>query len=156
MKKLVVISTVLIVLIAVGGFLAKSKYDSMLAATSQGLSLGSEHGKMGFQSHCMIGLKIKYASCATTECELSANGYIVGCMETARKDDFCNNVPRLHDTNRALYWASKTCAENSLDEDRCPKYLHKFVSICTGQAEGRTISRKELFESGLEKGLKPR
>ena len=154
MKKAVVISTVVIVLIAAGGFLGKSKYDSILTATSQGLSFGKAYGKMVTQSNCILGLKIKYASCTTTECELSANGYIAGCMKTAEKDDFCNNVPRIQNTDQALSWASKTCSENGLVTDRCPKYIHKYVSVCTEQAEGRAISRKEIFESGFKKGLK--
>lgn len=155
MKKKLVISMVVIAgLIAVGGFLAKSKYDAMLTATSQGLNLGNAYGKMVSQSNCMLGLKMKYAECTTTECELSANGYIAGCMETAEKDDFCSTVPRIQNVDQTLSWASKTCAENGLDADRCPKYIHKYVSICTEQAEGRKISQKELFETSYEKGLK--
>ena len=154
MKKVVVISIVVVALVAVGVFIGKSKYDSMLAATSQGLALGDSFGKMVTQSNCILGLKIKYAACTTTECELSANGYIAGCMEAAEKDGFCNNVPRIQNTDQALNWASKTCSENSLGTDRCLKYIHKFVSVCTGQAEGRKVSEIELLKDGFEKGLK--
>lgn len=155
MKKAVVVTiVVVVVLVAVGVFVGKRKYDSVLAATSQGLSLGKAYGKMISQSNCILGLKIKYASCSTTECELSANGYIAGCMETAEKDDFCTNVPHIQNTDQALSWASKTCSEYGLGTDKCPKYIHKYVSVCTAQAEGRTLSKKELFESGFEKGPK--
>ncbi len=155
MKKVVVVSIVVVVVLLAGGvYLGKRKYDSMLTATSQGLSLGKTYGKMITQSNCTLGLKIKYASCGTTECELSANGYIAGCMETAEKDDFCSNVPHIQSTNQALSWASKTCLEYGLGMGRCLKYIHKYVSVCTAQAEGRTLSNKELFESGFEKGLK--
>jgi len=153
-KKIVVTIVVVVVLVAVGVFLGKQKYDSILTATSQGLSLGKAYGEMISQSNCILGLKIKYASCSTTECELSANGYIAGCMETAEKDDFCSNVPRIQNTDHALGWASKTCTEYGLGSDRCPKYIHKFVKVCSEQAEGRTLSNKELFDSGFEKGLK--
>lgn len=155
-KKIVATIVVVVVLVAVGVFLGKKKYDAMLTATSQGLSLGKAYGEMIAQSDCILGLKIKYASCNTTECELSANGYITGCMETAEKDDFCSNVPRIQDTDLALGWASKACTEYGLGSNRCPKYIYKFVKVCTEQAEGRTLSNKELFESGFEKGLKQR
>ena len=155
MKKVVIVSIVaVVVLLATGGYLAKRKYDSLLAATSQGISFGQGYGNMIAQSSCTLGLKVKYASCNTAECELSANGYIVGCMGAAKKDDFCASVPNIKNTDQALGWASKTCSENGLGSDKCLKYIHKFVSVCTAQTEGRTLSSKELFESGLEKGLK--
>jgi outer membrane murein-binding lipoprotein Lpp len=153
-NKIIVFAVLVVVLLLGGAYLGKKKYDSMLAATSQGLSLGKAYGKMITQSNCSVGLQIKYASCGTTECELSANGYIVGCMETAEKDDFCSNVPHIKNTNQTLSWASKTCSEYGLGTDRCLKYIHKYVSMCTEQAEGRTLSTKEVFESGVEKGLK--
>lgn len=154
MKKAVVVTiVVVVVLVAVGVFLGKKKYDSMLAVTSQGLSFGKAYGKMAAQSDCILGLKIVHASCSTTECELSANGYIAGCMETAEKDNFCTNVPNIQHTDQALNWASKTCSEYGLG-GKCLKYIHKFINVCTEQAEGRTLSKKELFEKGFEKGLK--
>lgn len=152
MKKTVVV-IIVVALVAVGVFVGKRKYDSMLAATSEGLIFGKTYGKMISQSNCILGLKIKYASCNTTECELSANGYIAGCMETAEKDDFCTTIPNIQNTDQALSWALKTCSEYGLGTDKCPKYIHKYISLCTAQAEGRTLSKKELFENGFEKGL---
>ncbi len=155
MKKVFVITIAVIVVFAAAGvFLGKQKYDAMLAATSQGLSLGSTYGKTVVQSNCILGLKTQYASCSTTECELAASGYIAGCMKTAEKDDFCSNVPHIRDTDPALRWASKTCSEHGLGTDRCLSYIHQYVSVCTEQAEGRTLSNKELFEHGVERGLK--
>lgn len=155
MKKKVVVSIVVVVaLLAGGGYLAKWKYDSLLAATSQGLRLGKAYGKLVTQNSCAPGLKMKYASCTTTECELSANGYIAGCMQTAEKDGFCSKVPNIRDTDQALSWASKTCSENGLGADRCLQYIHKFISECTAQTEGKVLSKKELFESGFDKGLR--
>lgn len=157
MKKAIVVSAVVVVVLLGGGaYFAKDKYDSMLAATSQGLSLGKAYGQLTTQTNCMLGLKMKYAACGTTECELSANGYIAACMETAEKDNFCSSVPRISNTDQAVSWASRTCAENGLGADRCSKYIHKYVAVCTAQAEGRKLSSKEVFENGFQKGLRDR
>lgn len=157
MKKVAGISiAVLVVLLAVGIYAGKQKYDSMLTAASQGLALGKAYGKMISQSSCVLGLKMKYTACGTTECELSANAYIAGCMENAAKDEFCRSVPNIRDTNKALSWAAKTCSKYNPEADKCLKYIHKFVSVCTEQTEGRTLSNKEIFDSGFEKGLKER
>lgn len=136
------------------GYISKQKYDSLLKATSEGLALGKAYGKMISQSNCMFGLKMKYASCDTTECELSANGYIFGCLENAEKDSFCSSIPNINKTDIAINWVSQTCADNNLGNDRCLKYMHKFVSVCTEQNEMRKLSKGELFESGFKKGLK--
>jgi outer membrane murein-binding lipoprotein Lpp len=153
MRKVIVASIVVAVVVLAGAtYFAKRKYDSLLAATSQGLTLGKAYGKMTSQSSCILGLKMKYASCNTTDCELSANGYIAGCMEAAQKDGFCTDVPRMKNTDAALSWAAKTCSENGLSTGRCLKYIHRYVSVCTAQTEGRTLSKKEFFDSGVEKG----
>lgn len=155
MKKIVVISITMFVvalLLAGGIYLGKQKYESMLKATSQGLSLGKAYGKMISQSNCMLGLKMKYSSCGTTECELSANGYIAGCLGAAEKDAFCSTVPNIQDTDKALSWVAKTCFEYRLGAEKCLKYMHTFVNVCTEQVEGRALSNKEIFESGFKKG----
>ncbi len=154
-KKIVALSIVAVVtLLSVVGYMAKQKYDSMLKATSEGLTLGRTHGKMINQSNCILGLKMKYASCTTTECELSANGYISGCIKAAEKDSFCTSVPNIKETDKALSWVSKTCSANRLGSDKCHKYMHKFISACTEQNESRNLSKAEVFENSFKKGLK--
>jgi len=113
MKKSVILITIL-ALLAAGGYFGKQKYDSILKATSVGLSYGKSFGKMVTQSNCLLGLKAKYYSCSTLECELSATGYIAGCLNTASKDEFCHSVPNIKDTDQALRWVSKTCSEFNL------------------------------------------
>ena len=154
MKKIVVLTiTGVVILIALGISIGKQKYDSMLTATIQGVTIGKAYGKMVAQSNCMLGLKMQYATCSTTECELSANGYITGCMATAEKDKFCNTVPPIQNTVQTLNWASKTCSEYGLSTDRCEKYIQTYVSICTEQNEGRALSKMEIFENGMEKAI---
>jgi hypothetical protein len=154
MKKIIGISiAVLVVLLAGSTYFGKQKYDSMLKAASQGLNFGEAYGKMINQSNCMLGLKVKYSSCSTMECELSANGYIAGCLDTAERDGFCSTVPNIKDTDKAVGWVAETCSEQRLAPEKCLKYMHKFVSVCTAQALGRTLSNTELFESGFKKGL---
>jgi hypothetical protein len=60
---------VLVVLLAGSTYFGKQKYDSMLKAASQGLNFGEAYGKMINQSNCMLGLKVKYSSCSTMECD---------------------------------------------------------------------------------------
>lgn len=93
MKTRTVAAIALVATLAAGAYWGKQKYDSVLQATSQGLGLGRAYGEMITQSNCMLGLQLKYAQCTTTECELSANGYIAGCMEKATRDNFCDSVP---------------------------------------------------------------
>lgn len=153
-QKMTVLSILIIIsLLATGGYLAKQKYDSLLKATSEGLILGEKYGRMINQGNCMFGLKMKYASCNTTECELSANGYISGCIKAAKKDGFCSAVPNIKDTDGSISWVSKTCTENNLGNEKCLKYMHKFVSACTEQNESRELSKDEIFKSGFKKGL---
>ena len=153
-KKIVTAIGIFIIIVAAAAYFGKQKYDSMLKATSEGLTLGKAYGKMINQSNCVFGLQMKYSLCGTMECELSANGYIVGCMETAKIDGFCSNVPNIKNTDDALAWVNKACSDYELGEKKCLKYMHKFVSVCTEQAESRTLSTTEHFESGFKKGLR--
>lgn len=153
MKNKSTIAFVVVALILAGAYWAKQKYDSALQATSEGLRLGQAYGAMISQSNCTLGLRLKYAECTTTECELSANGYIAGCMEKAERDNFCESVPAAKNTDQALAWASSACATLKLGNDRCPKYMHKFVNVCTEQSQGRPMSTPELMENGFKKGL---
>ena len=150
---LVVISLI-VMLVAGIGYVSKQKHDSVLKSTSEGLILGNTYGKMIEQSSCIVGLRLKYGSCSATECELSANGYISGCMKTAKQDQFCSSVPNIRDTKNAVSWVSKTCSEYGFAEDRCSKYMHKLISACTEQIESRTIPQSEVFERGFQKGLR--
>ncbi len=150
-KKKIIISLLIIFILGIV-YALKQKYDSVLKATAEGLVLGETYGKIINQTNCIFGLKMKYANCTTMECELSANGYIKGCIETAEKDDFCNNVPNIKDTKKAIDWVFKTCTENKLNNNKCLKYMHKFVSVCTEQSEKRKLSTGEIFESGFKKG----
>ncbi|MEE2733518.1 MAG: hypothetical protein VYA55_22040 [Pseudomonadota bacterium] len=153
-KSIVVILSLAVALIVLAfGYLAKQKYDQLLKSTSEGLALGKAHGKMIHQADCLLGLKMKYAKCSTTDCELSANGYIAGCMQAAKKDDFCSSVPNIKDTKKAISWVSSACSDQNPDGDKCLKYMHKFVSVCTEQNESRKISKGELFKAGFDKGL---
>ncbi|MDR2690326.1 MAG: hypothetical protein LBB76_11300 [Azoarcus sp.] len=153
MKKFVVSIIVVVIILAGGVYFGKIKYDSVLEAATRGLALGKAYGRTVSQSNCILGLKPRYASCSTMECELSANAYIAGCMETATRDDFCNDVPHIQNTDQALDWSSKTCSEYGLGHDRCLKYIHKYVRVCTEQTEKRALSTGDVFTSGFEKGL---
>ena len=154
-KRIILLSIIIVILIISGvGYFSKKKYDSLLKSTSEGIALGKVYGQTISQSNCMFGLKMKYSSCSTTECELSANGYISACMENAEIDDFCNNVPSIKNTDKASAWADETCSKNLMDSKKCTKFIHKFVKVCTEQNESRAISKAELFKTGFEKGVK--
>jgi hypothetical protein len=153
MKNKSILAFVFVAILLAGAYLAKQKYDSALQATSEGLRLGQAYGAMISQSNCTLGLRLKYTECTTTDCELSANGYIAGCMEKATRDNFCDSVPAAKNTDLALNWASNTCSTLKLGNDRCPKYIHKFVNVCTEQSQGRPLSTQELMENGFNKGL---
>lgn len=133
-------------------YVGNAKYQALLEATTQGLALGKAHGEGIGQSACLRGLRSRYASCDTTECELSANGYIAGCMEKAEPDEFCDAVPNVHDTRQSLSWVGVTCVRAELSLGRCSRYLHKFVAVCTEQVERRKISLSETAEIGFKKG----
>jgi hypothetical protein len=149
-----VIVCILLILIGGGVYFGKQKYDSVLKATSEGLALGKAYGKMVNQGNCILGLQMKYSSCSDTECELSANGYIVGCFETATRDSFCSSVPNIRNTDKAVTWVSNACSEYQVGKEKCLKYMHKIISVCTEQKDNMKLSTKELFESGFEKGLR--
>ena len=149
-KKKIIISLLIIFILSIA-YVLKQKYDSALKAATEGLILGETYGKISNQSNCIFGLKMKYANCNTIECELSANAYIQSCIKTAEKDDFCDNVPNIKETQKAIDWVNQTCKENELD-NKCFKYMHKFVHVCTEQNEKRELSTSEIFESGFKKG----
>lgn len=151
-KKMVIAAGVLLLLVVavIGGSFYK-KYSSVLDATSEGLYRGEKFGKVIEQGKCIVGLKLVYPACDTVECELSVNGFIDGCMRTARKDDFCSSVPGITETKKSLEWVADSCQQYDLGEDKCLKYMHRFVSACTEQRENRTISKSEIFEAGFEK-----
>ena len=154
-KKLIIISiTVVLVILAGMALVANQKYNALIKSTSEGLSFGKQYGKMVKQSNCMGGLPMKYASCSSTECELSATGFIVACMEAAEKDSFCSTVPPFNDTDKAMHWVSKGCSSYNLGSGKCLKYMHKFIDICTEQKSGVPISTAERFEGGFKKGVK--
>ena len=152
-KNVMVVSLITIVIITVtAGYFSKNRYDSLLKSTSEGLVLGKIYGKSISQNNCMMGIRMKYSSCNETACELSANGYIYGCMNAAKKDEFCNGVPGIAETKRTLNWAQKTCSEINAKGSKCIKYIQKFVILCTEQNENRKVSTAEAFKEGLKKG----
>ncbi len=73
-------------------------------------------------------------------------------METAKKDMFCHNVPDMEDTEKAMRWVAKVCSNENLGNDRCLKYMHKFIHICTEQAKRKKLSLSEYFMDGIKKG----
>ncbi len=153
MKKIIVGGLVIVFFLGVVGHLLKTKYDSMLVATSQGMLLGEKFGRKVEQSDCITGLRFKYSVCDTTECELSAGGYIEQCMKTAKKDAFCSNVPRLEKTQESVNWVLNECNKNNLGETKCLKYMHEFVKVCSEQKENRKLSDAELIKSSFDKSL---
>jgi hypothetical protein len=144
---------ILIITIAAAAHWYKQQYDILLESTSKGLLLGETFGKTISQSTCMVGLKLKYRSCETTACELSANGYISGCMKNAKRDHFCSEVPSVKEAQKSLNWVSKMCRENKLDGSKCRNYMHKFVSHCTEQTENRKRSNVERFGDSFKRGI---
>ncbi len=83
MKKMYVVIFVL-VLITIVLFMGYRNYQVLLISTERGLAIGKSYGKLVRQSDCLEPLKIQYKGCNKTACELSANGFIVGCMETRK------------------------------------------------------------------------
>jgi len=69
--------------VVTAGYFTKSKYDSLHRATAQGLIFGKAFGESVNQSQCTTGLRFQYTSCNDLECELSATGFINGCMKMA-------------------------------------------------------------------------
>jgi hypothetical protein len=152
-KTFILIFLFLAVIGTAGGYWFKQKYDELLAATSKGLALGKAYGKSISQTSCLDGLKFKYSSCSTTECELSATGFITGCMKTAKKDNFCTELPNVKETQRSLSWVEKTCSQSQPGNSKCLKYMHNFIGLCTEQTENRTMTNFEHFQNGFKKGL---
>lgn len=154
-KKGISISVFMVFLIglASGGYWYKQQYNKLLESASKGLALGQNYGKMINQSSCMMGIRMKYASCETTECELSANGYITGCMREAKKDQFCVDLPSVNETKKSLAWVKRTCSDNKFGGSKCSKYMHKFVSLCTEQVQNRKRTVMDNFKEGFKKGI---
>lgn len=148
---LILIATV-IVMITLGKGM-KQKYESVHNSTAQGLTLGKTYGKTINQSECIVGLKLKYSTCDSLNCEFSANGYIVGCMETAKKDDFCTTVPNIDETSKSIDWIAQECDKNGLGKGKCLRYMQSFIDACTEQKQNRKISTSEHFTSGFSKGF---
>ena len=150
---LLIAAVVLIVGSTGGYYVYNQKYESLLKATKRGLTTGKAYGKLVAQSECTQGLIIQYGKCKATECELSANAFIVGCMETATGDKMCENLPTTRETKKSLAWAENTCNSLRLGKTRCEKYIHKFISYCTEHTEKRKRSSAEIARDGFNKGL---
>lgn len=152
LKLTLIVIVVIIVMITLGKG-TKQKYESVHNSTVEGLKLGKTYGQTISQSGCIDGLQFKYATCDSLECILSANGYIKGCMKSAKIDNFCDLVPTIDQTNESIDWVSKECVKNGLDKGKCPKYMRSFISTCTEQKENRKISTGEHFTSGFSNGF---
>jgi|GEM_PF-6978252 len=138
-------------LVAIVVYFAKTKYDDLHSATTQGLVFGKAFGESLNQSQCTTGLRFRYMGCNDLECELSATGFINGCMLAANKDDFCIRVPKLDDVKASLDWVNDTCNGIGLHNTKCKNYLHTFVQLCTEQITGRRASKAELFQNGFKR-----
>lgn len=137
----------------IAGYYSKQKYDRLLESTSQGLALGKKFGMSVDQSACMFGLKLGYSSCETVECELSANGYIAGCLKTAKTDGVCNGLPKSEEITRAKEWVSTTCLKNNLGTGKCLRYMYKYISVCE-EIEGNKSSLLKTLETSFKRELK--
>lgn len=152
LKLTLIVIVVIIVMITLGRGM-KQKYKSVYNSTAQGLTLGQTYGKAINQSECMTGLKLKYSTCDSLDCEFSANGYIMGCMKTAKKDNFCDTVPNVKDTSESIEWVSQECYKNNLGKGKCLRYMQSFINACTEQKENRIISTSEHFTNGFSNGF---
>lgn len=137
-----------------GAYWYKDQEEKLIVAVEKGLTLGKAYGKIVSQKSCLDGLRMQYRKCNTTECELSANGFIVGCMNTAQSDEFCRQVPRSKETEKTLLWVQSTCSDYDLSNTKCDRYLHKLVRVCTEQIEQRRLSKTEIMNDAFNRGLK--
>lgn len=151
-KKRIAIILVSIGIVSAAFFLFQKKQQELLDATMEGMKLGELHGRMGKQSSCMSGLKMKYAQCNDIACELSAHGFISACLGTAEADSFCAGLPSPKDSKAALAWADRTCASLELYNTKCEAYIHKTLSVCHAQTTGKPRSTGELIQDGFNRG----
>lgn len=142
----------LVAAVVVAWALGTRRYDHLLAATERGWALGEVDARSRPQGDCIPQLAVRYPSCDSTECELSANGYIGACMKVARPDGFCAQVPTIRRPDAALAWVAQTCRDHALGHDRCLDYMHVFVRLCTEQITGRKLTQQEILQYGYQRG----
>ncbi|RDH44767.1 hypothetical protein [Zooshikella ganghwensis] len=139
---------------AIGGYYwYKNEKEKMFKATLEGLRVGKSFGIMVNQSSCLPALKEYYPKCSDLECQLSAVGFISGCMEASTKDSFCENVPLASSTKEALTWTKESCSKYQLGGKLCTRYVNKFISICTEQKTGIKRTKEEIFLDGVKRGV---
>ncbi len=151
-RKTLLIALALIAVVGLGYVLFKKKEQELLNATLKGMDLGERYGLLVGQGQCLSGMKMAYAQCNDTACELSAHGFISKCLGTADKDNFCPTVPSPKDSGAALAWAGKTCSELQLSGTKCESYIHKVLSVCYEQNTGRQRTTEELMRDGFNRG----
>lgn len=147
-----IVALVLVGGIGTGYFLYNKKEQALLAATMQGLDLGERYGQLVKQGACMQGLQLQHAQCADSACELSAHGFISGCLRTAERDNFCPGVPSPKDSKAALGWADQSCGELQMAGTRCDNFIHKVLAVCYQQNTGKKRGASELIQDGFNRG----
>ena len=131
----------------------QKKKERVYQATVTGLRFGKAYGKTSADKDCVNGLKLLYSKCNDIECELSANGFITGCMETSTATDYCDTLPSPDDARLAIEWVNHTCSDLGLQNTVCPKYTHKMVDVCFERRTGKKRGLDEKFKDGFERGL---
>jgi hypothetical protein len=152
----IVIALVALVLTAgaAGGYyLFKKKQQEIYSAALKGLILGQSYGKMVARSDCVPALPMQYSSCRDTVCTVSAHGFIAGCLDAARDDNFCKTVPSMEDTTSSIDWAAKTCGDLKLGDTKCDQYIHKVLLVCYEKNTGKRLDSTDAFKSGFKRGF---
>lgn len=127
-KNLILVSAIIVVgIIAV---VLHQIYKSYVDSTAEAIGLGKTYGEMVSQADCITGLTLKYATCSRYRCGLAANGFINGCMETAKTDSFCEKVPYAEDSPESRLWIETACSDNNMDAEMCPKFMQAFITAC--------------------------
>jgi hypothetical protein len=138
--------------IGFGIYSYKQKEQALVDATMKGLDLGERYGQLVKQGACLPGLRLQHAQCSDHACELSAHGFISGCMRTAARDQFCLGVPSPKESKAALGWSDATCAQLQMAGTRCENFIHKVLAVCYEQNTGKKRGASELIQDGFNRG----
>ena len=116
-------------------------------------AIGNEFGGNKQQSNCMTGLMDQMAKCeGIMRCQFASVGFIRGCMSVATRDNFCDSVPKPDDFMQTVSWTMTRCQAQSLDDDRCQRYIRGFVEFCAEQ-HSATGADEEAPATGSDKQI---
>ena len=126
----------LVVVVAVGGYLALRKFGPDLRATGVAIEAeAAEFAKAHTAQECITEALARETREADFMGGVKAKLFLKYCLgKTERPPGFCDGVPRYGDIMPTVKWALSACASHGkAGDETCSRTMQSVIEVCSGK-----------------------